>query len=477
MTAKLLLSGIIACSVIAACKPKSNSGPQNQVPADSDGSDSDVGSQFDYSTLTWTYTDVEVDDPTLKAGYQGRLLRGADGTLYYAYLKYVGPYDTDGLGNNCDIAVFGGGQAPTSQYYLKLATRAPGTEAWNVETVPLASVPATNNKAFVGALYGVDAAFDSNGRVVLAVAAGGPGVATCASSDLVLATRQAANNWSFVVAADDSSDCCSDCGGEPCTTGSDVGAWAAVARAPSGALSVAFVDYHFFWDQDGQTAQGYELWQEGGSVTGIRPWSGFGAFGALTYVDSTPLVAFTAFNGGGLWVLRRTGQTGLSSDWQGQDLRSGWQIGERISLAQSADGVLGLAAHAQADGAGTVVDDLIYCFSQDGGSNWSVPCENVDSRTLHLGHNPSLTFDPAGRAVVSYYYCGAGPSCTAQEDGVKLAWREGLGTWRTTTVQSDASKRTGTYSQLVIDPVTYEPTVVFQDLTRGAAVAAQGHFP
>src|SRR5208283_3824207 len=67
-----------------------------------------------------------------------------------------------------------------------------------------------------------------------------------------------------------------------CEQGDDVGAWATIAMNNEGNLGVAYVDYHFFWDRDGQTFQGYEMWESNGNVvTGIRPWSGKGYLSSL----------------------------------------------------------------------------------------------------------------------------------------------------------------------------------------------------
>jgi hypothetical protein len=419
---------------------------------------------------------IEVGDPTLAAGFQGRLVRAADGTLYYAYFKY------EGRDGSCDIAVFGGGSAPSPRYQPKVAVRAAGSTEWVVEAVPLANVPAAENQAFVAARFGLDAMADATGNLVLVFAGGGPGLATCGSSDLVVATRTAAGTWSFEVPVDGSGACCAVCEGPACcndpacTTGSDAGAWAAVASTPEG-LAVAYADYHYYWDEDGQNHQGLELWESAtGVVSGIRPWSGLGAMTRLAYVDGDLVAAFTGFNGGGLHVARRRADAAAGAQWEAVDLRPGSGIGERPGLARAPDGHTALVYHAAADAAGRSVNDLVYCRSDDGGRTFHQPCENVDERLLHLGHNPSLAFDAAGRPVVSYYVCGASDTCAPGADGVRLAVRDERGRWWTFDVHFDASTRSGTFSQVVIDPATELPTVVFQDLTRGAAMVAQGRF-
>jgi hypothetical protein len=78
---------------------------------------------------------------------------------------------------------------------------------------------------------------------------------------------------------------------------------------------------------------------------------------------------------------------------------------------------------------------------------------------------------------LSYYVCGSSPDCKASEDGLRFAvWDSGTSKWWRFAVHGEATSRSGLHSQLLIDPVTKEPTIVFHHATRGAAVVAHGTF-
>lgn len=438
---------------------------------DGGGGDGDGGQKppGPYDTLSFTLADVEVDDLRYAAGFNGKLVRAADGTLYYAYLKQNS--DTA----DCDIAIFAGGPAPAIAYSLKVARKAPADASWTVESV---AVPGPSGQSFIAGRYGLDAGLDGAGRLIIATPGGDSGQFTCASSDLVVATRSTGGSWSFQTPVTGSGACCQVCA-EPaccedpaCTQGTDAGYYPALAFDQSGNPAVAYVDAHFVTDEDGQNFLGFELWESAG-VSGIRPWSGWGAYSTMRWVNGAPVVAFSSFNGGGLSVLRRTGTVGDGTDWNGTDLKPGWRIGERIQLEVAPSGKLGLAFFASQNGSGTTVDDLYYCESTDGGATWS-QCAAVDNRTLRLGAFPSLSFDSQSRPAISYYFCGATAAC--ESDGLRYAWRDDGGTWWTFDVHNVANNRSGFYTSLVIDPATDEPTIVFQDLTRGAAMVAYGKF-
>lgn len=413
------------------------------------------------------------------AGIQGTLARAPDGTLYYAYLKYQGDEGT------CDISAVGGGAVPNSRYDLKLAVRTPGATYWQVETVPLDEVPAANNVPYLGARYGLDGLYDEiRGELVLAFAAGGPGLASCASSDLVLGRRTPSGVWTFEVPVAGSGACCAVC--DPavaglaccldpaCSAGTDVGAWAAVARDEAGTLAVMYTDYHNYWDQDGYHFVGTELWEEGVGVRGIRPWSGRGDFGDLVFAAGTPIAAYTSYAGGGLYVARQVGNAGAADAWMETNLGLAWQVGERIRLAVAPDGTVGLAAFVVSEG-GASVDDLVYTQSRDQGATWT-PFEIIDHQLLDAGHLPSLAFDRASRPAVSYQRVVESGNSEITRD-LRLAWREQAGPWHIFDVDRDDSRLTGAFSQLLFDPTTDAPIIVYQDTTRGAAMIAEGRLP
>ncbi|MEK7703595.1 MAG: hypothetical protein AAB426_01440 [Myxococcota bacterium] len=476
---------VLALATLGGC-PSNNGGTDVVDPGDDNPTDPPpVPSE---TSLTWSISTVctgtetttcEAYGSARAAGIQGKLARAPDGTLYYAYLKYEGDNGT------CDIAVFGGGPVPNSRYDLKVAVRAPGAAFWQVETVPLDEVPAGDNLPYLGARYGLDGLYDeTRNELVLVFAAGGPGLASCASSDLVVARRSVAGAWSFAVPASDSGACCAVC--DPaaeglaccldpsCNAGTDVGAWAAVALDGAGNLGVSFTDYHNYWDQDGYHFVGYELWEEDGGVRGIRPWSGKGDFGDLVYAGGMPIVAFTSYAGGGLYVARQTGAATADDAWEEQNLGLGWQVGERINLAVAPDGTVGLTAFVAADAGGPLAD-LVYTQSADQGATWE-PFEVVDHQLLDAGRMPSLAFDRASRPGVSYQLVVTGGTSGDTRD-LRFAWREEAGPWHVFDVDQDATRVTGAYSQLIFDPDTDAPVIVYQDVTRGAAMTAEGRLP
>ena len=466
----------------AGCTSSSNSNNNVVLPGadDNGGGDPNQGTApAPWDTLTWTAKLVDTAGGTGKAaGTQGKLLRDSGGTLYYAFLKQMATTP------DCNIAVFGGGSAPMIHYDLRVATLAPAATTWNVETVPLDSSGLTP-PGYVNTRYGVDATFDASGHLAIAVAAGGPGLASCGSSDLVFAIRNGPGSWNITAKVTDSSACCADCapadpcmddgsceccGGamqNACRTGTDVGAWAGIALC-NGALAATFTDYHNFWDEDGQNFQGLEI-IEGSAVSGVRPWSGLGLYSALACPGGTPIAAASGYKRGGLELLRRSG-----TDWVSLPVTSGfagWTIGERIQLGIAPDGTVGLAFHAKANSSGAEMDQLYYCSSADAGATWD-PCTLVD---IAVGGYPSLAFDKDSHPGLSYYYCG-GAGCPISSDRPRLAWRDANNKWWRFDLSNEANNSSGQYSSLVFDSTTGAPTVAYQDLTRGAAVVVQGKF-
>ncbi len=470
-----LFAGAFVMASLNACS-NSDGGNNNVVlpgdPAHNGGSDpGNIQIPTPWNTLTWTYELVEGDDPAHAAGFQGKLVRGNDGTMYYGYLKYAYREAT------CDIAAFAGGPAPGVNYSLKVGVRAPGADTWAIETVPLENV----GVAYVTSRFGLDAAIDNQGHPVFATAAGAEGLASCGSGDLVLATRNGSSSYSLTAPATASGNCCNICPvpapanltccvDPACTSGTDVGAWAAIDRSATGTLGVAYMDYHNFWDEDGQNHAGIELWESSGGFSGIRPWSGQGIYSAFRYTGNSAIVAFSGQKSGGLQVLRKD-----NNDWVAtpiSNLFNAWDIGERIQLAVAPDGTVGLLFHAAKNSSGVRVNELYYCSTADGGATWS-QCQLVDTG---VGGNPALAFDSANHPVASYYYCGPNSTCPQSSDRPRLAFRDSLLAWWQFDLYNEADKSAGLYTTLVLDPTTGEPTLAFQDLTRGAAMVAQGHF-
>ena len=491
----------LVVSVAFGCNP--NTGGHDVTPTDSGGdtSTTDGGTSTvypaPYTALTFTPSTVRPATPAAPAGYQGKLLRGPDGTLYYAYFHATGTslgqcpagQPPDAI-TCCDIARFStGGAAPGINYWLEVGVLAPGASAWSIETVPLNQIVGAS--AYVTNRYGLEGTIDAQGRAVLVFAGGLPSTSNCGSSDLVVATRTGVATWSVQNPVTDSTGCCAvpDCpNGGACAMGDVVGLWAAATIDGDGNLVSTFMDYHYYWDLDGQTYPGLELWG-GGTPTGIEPWSGRGKYAQLRWLQpksgstfSGLMSVYTSKDDMGLFVTRRKTTTGHVTDWERasglttmRDLISGGQIGERPSLAVAPDGTVGVALYLMADAVGVPKQDLVYCYSTDNGDHWVVPCENVDT-TNTVGEYPSLAYDKKSRPMISYYYCGAGGNCTPEGDALRLAWRDDVSRkWLHYVAYADAGTKAGLYSQLVVDPTTDEPTITFQDTTRGAAMVVRGH--
>src|SRR5688572_27357692 len=121
--------------LLVACTDPTN---VTVTPGDEDRTPGDTRVQQSasrYRNLTFEYRTVDVENSTRVSGIQGKLLRGNDGTLFYAFFKH------DGYDAQCNIARFSGGpSAPNDMYRLKVGVLAPGTTSWNVEVVPLGQV-------------------------------------------------------------------------------------------------------------------------------------------------------------------------------------------------------------------------------------------------------------------------------------------------------------------------------------------------
>ncbi len=475
---------LLIASLMLTCKGSEEPAvivPEDPTNQDPSTPDPEIPLPAPYTELTWEVADVELGNTTSSAGYQGKLARAADGALYYAYFKENGIAE-----NTCDIALFSSSDpAPGVNYLLHVAVLPAGADEWQLETVPLDQI--NDEVPYVTSRYGLDSLVDSSGRLVLAFAGGAPSVGACGSGDLVLATRSAAGAWSLTTPVTTSASCCAypdPCIDPACTSGDTVGAWAALAEGAGGALAVAYSDHHFGWDNDGISKRGLEL-LDGGAVTGIRPFSGKGTYAVMRYtapragVEASGLVvAYTNYAKSGLFVARRVGTGGRLADWDEKPLRRNEIIGERPSLAVAPDGTLGLAFYLARNEQNQVKEDLVYCYSQDNGETWAVPCQTVDQINT-VGQYPSLAFDKQSRPVISYYYCGAAGDCRAPGDGVRLAWRTEAsaittGVFVRRNVYFNAATKSGLYTGLVLDPNTDEPTITFQDITRGAAMVARG---
>ncbi|MEL6546531.1 MAG: hypothetical protein AAFQ82_18025, partial [Myxococcota bacterium] len=419
-----------------------------------------------------------------RAGVQGRLLFGA-GNLYYAFLKRAEPVP------ECTNAI-SGQVSPAPKFDLYLATGAPDGALTN-EIINL--VGAVDDPGFVSDAFGIGAAVNGSGQPVLSVAAGGEGLFTCGSSDLVVIERTGANAFDIDAPSTDSADfstLCTDlatanagevecCVDPACGSGTNVGPWSDVAIS-GGNTAVVFTDYHNFADQDGQTHQGVELWENNGGVSGVRPWSGLGQYASAEFAqDGSLIVAYTGYVGDGLFIVRRAGGTefqGVNGTANGLFF-NGYVIGERISVAVAPNGTVGVAFYAVEDPTGTGEDDLWLCESSDNGETFNslTGCTIVEDPFLRVGAFPSLAYDSQSRPGISYNYCGPDSACS--RDGLRYAWRDSSdnsGSWWYWNVHNVDNNRSGQYTSLVIDPGTDRPYIAFHDQTRGAAMLATGTF-
>jgi hypothetical protein len=495
----------LAVSMALGCNPN-NTGGHDVTPTDTGGGDTftDNGSATaypaPYTGLTWTPADVKVASPAAPAGYQGKLLRAPDGTLYYAYFRALGTTINSCAagqaqsGACCSIAAFSTNDpAPGVNYALDVAVLPAGSSTWTIETLHLERLSAQSS--YVTNRYGLEGAIDGLGRPVLVFAGGGPGTFNCGSSDLVMATRSGtgADPWVLTTLETTSAACCAypvDCPDPDCTRGDVVGPWAAATTNGDGDVVTTYMDYHFNTDFDGGKFRTLALWEPSG-VTGIEPWSSRGTYAQLRWLQpkspstfSGLIAAYSSVSGIGVFVTRRTGSTGHVADWEKpagsttmRDLTSGGTVGERLSLAVAPDGTVGVAFYLMKDGSSPpqTKEDLVYCYSSDNGDHWVVPCQNVDTANT-VGQYPSLAYDKKSRPMISYYYCGAGGSCASEGDALRLAWRDDVtGKWLRYVAYADAGTKAGLYTQLVVDPTTDEPTITFQDATRGAAMVVRGH--
>jgi hypothetical protein len=116
----------------------------------------------------------------------------------------------------------------------------------------------------------------------------------------------------------------------------------------------------------------------------------------------------------------------------------------------------------------------VLCEYLPGDNSLTTPlCDSPESATLVAGQDVSLAYDSNSLPVLAYYYCGGG---TCVHDGLRVAWRDSTGKWWRFNAHNVDNDRSGNSASVVVDPNTNEPTIVFQDLTTGAAMVAYGKF-
>lgn len=431
-----------------------------------------------YNTLTWQVTEVERATSDRPAGDFGKLVTDRDGTMYYAYLR-----NEPSTSSDCrDLPLLSQTDAvPGLRYQLHVAVRPAGgqfgttPERLPVENAPVAPPDPDAPTAltnFIGGRLGLDAAIDpANGNLLIATPGGGNGQFTCASSDLLFGRRTGANSYAMSTPAT-ASDSCTGC---PCTSdgacdeGTDVGYYPSIGIRNNGSIAVSYLDRHFVTDEDGKYAD-FEIVSitGGGGFEAIAPWSGAGFWGTLRYKGSFGFAVGSDLVSRGPQIFRKDG----TEAWERVDFDVGQEAANsQVLLEEAPNGNLGLVYYQSRDRRGGSSNDLIYCESldEDEGTNWI--CERPEPRAqIVAGAYPSLAFDADSQPLLSYYYCGSG-SCI--HDGLRFAVRA-EGNWYVSNVHNVDNNRSGFWTSIAVDPNTGDPVIVFQDLSRGAAMVAYG---
>ena len=467
---------VLLAAITVGCGNSSGGGPVTVGDDDDLPLDLGNGAQAPapYRGITWNIQPIETGTVDNPAGDLGKLAVAADGTMYYAYMRKEPSTSSDCV----NLGVFSDTDAvPGVRYQIHVAVRpAGGTFGSTIERIPVENVGG-GAPNFIGGRYGLDAAVNpANNQLLIATPGGGNGTFTCASSDLVIARRTGANAYTLSTPVTDSSSCCAPCpmdqvGQDACLRGSDAGYYPTIGIRNSGGIAVAYQDMHFVTDNDGKSHSDFELVDINGGATAFTPidiWSGNGYWGTLRFKGNDGYASGSNVSSGVPQLYQSIGDAvwepvpNLTFDDKAQG---------RVQLEIAPDGTIGLAYYQVNDSFGATTNDLRYCELFDGEENWT--CDEPESAVLVAGASPSLTYNADSQPVLSYHYCGSG-SCV--HDGLRMAWRDNNGRWWTFNVHNVDNNRSGFWSSVQIDPATQQPIIVFQDLTRGAAMVAYGQF-
>lgn len=292
----------------------------------------------------------------------------------------------------------------------------------------------------------LDLAVDPATDALIVVYAGGePANGYCGASDLVAAIEDGDAFTTTVVATDSATGATCRYVEDPfCEIGDTVGLYPSVDVDADGTIAVAYQDLHNgFADKDLYGAD-LEL-ARGATTTSLQPQTlsaevGGGYFGALAFGPNGRVVVaheVTAENEfpdpeGGTYTIEQ----GI---WAVVEQADGTFTETLLASGQTTDARLAVGWTPQA---GVVVayhdrgSDELYAFvSRDEGETFVAEPVDQGGRT---GRDPSLGFLADGRLMIAYGFCGpgTGDACARDQDGVKVAVKEGT-TWRRQLLPGD----------------------------------------
>jgi hypothetical protein len=396
--------------------------------------------------LTWSF--FTVDDQN--AGYQPEVAQTPDGKLAVAY------YRTAATTGTCSRLP---SNPPVAQYEVVYALeQADGT--FTTETVATVSLLT---------LEGLALSFDQSGAPAIAFMGGQEGQYRCGGSDMMLARRTGAGQWTVgtvdtsgiatpAIASDVT--CCANYQNYCNAAGQDtVGPWPGLAFCGGDAM-VAYRDIHFGgWAQDDEAKSDLEFARGSGGFTlsTIDATCGGGTYTRLLADDGCePHIAhYNKFvhscddcgrSSAGIWVEWHDATAG----WQRTNVVPDLSIGYKLGFAR-AGGRYGLAYYPPRQSKPSIEQKLWFVNSADG-ALWDDP-EIVD-QAGDTGQSPSLAFDPAGRPAIAYHLCRSQydpdtSDCDPGKDGLKLAVKTGV--WESVLVRNEPGTYDGLYVALAYD--------------------------
>lgn len=301
-------------------------------------------------------------------------------------------------------------------------------------------------------IYGVNLTFGTDGEPVVTYLGGDQdtppsegGATYWFQGDCAVAYRNN-GSWTEQLCATESNDV--PWGTPVDDNGNVVGLYPAVGVASDGTTYVAYRDVHFGQSPSGDFGKSdWEL-----SIGGPTTWThqmiqaggdngkSYGGHSQMVMVDDQPALICdqmpdSAGGPGSNVLFEKRLEDGT---WAGpsapvltiSNLQSG------ASLAYDAE--LGFAVAAVNANQG----QLVFTYSPDGVSQWTVPDPVVQSGTT--GWYPSLAVSPTTHdPSIAYYHCSANPgvaegSCPDDEDELRIAERV-AGNWNVTTVDADGA--------------------------------------
>ncbi|HEY3354669.1 MAG TPA: hypothetical protein VGQ83_15560 [Polyangia bacterium] len=407
------------------------------------------------SRLTWSFLTVD----EANAGHQPEIAQAPDGSLAVAYFRRAASAGT------CTRLT---PPVPVDRWDIVYALeQADGTFSTEVvTTVNLLT------------LEGLALSFDGGGNAGIAFMGGAEGQYRCGGSDIMLAKRSGAGQWSVTtvdtsgvatpaIAADVT--CCANYQNYCNAAAQDtVGPWPGLAFCGGEAL-VAYRDIHFGgWAQDDEAKSDLEFARGSGGFTlaTIDATCGGGTYTRMLTDDACqPVIAhYNKFShscddcgrsSAGVWVTSYDGAA-----WHRANVVPDVSLGYKLGFARDG-GRYGLAYYPPRQSRPSLEQKLWYVNSADG-VLWDAP-EIVDQQG-DTGQSPSLAFDPAGRPAIAYYMCRNQydpdtSDCDLGRDGLKFAVKTTV--WETVLVKNDPGTYDGRYVSLAFDK-TGMPAIAYQ---------------